>query len=101
MVHIDLYTKHNGQGMSWALGLNCASQRQITYYVQANKIYQESCSLAIGESYELSCNSYAGNGWSGSLLLIESKAYCQNFTNGSRQTATVKIEGKHILKATR
>ena len=101
MVQIDLYTKHKAEGMSWTLGRNCASHRQTSFLVEADKIYQESCAFAIGQSYELSCNSYDGNGWSGSLLLIENKAYCQNFTKGSRQIETIKIEGKHILKATR
>ena len=101
MVQIDLYTKYEAEGNSWTLGANCASQRQTTLTVEADKIYQESCSLAIGESYELNCNSFAGNGWSGSLLLIESKAYCQNFTSGSKQTATIEIEGKYTLKATK
>ena len=97
IVQIDLYTKHKAEGMSWTLGRNCASHRQTSFLVEANKIYQESCTLAIGKSYDLNCDSFAENGWSGSFLVIENKAYCQNFQAGSRENATIKIEGNYIL----
>ena len=99
MVQIALYTRQETQGMSWALTPNCASQKQITFNVEANQIYKESCALAIGESYELRCDSYSGNGWFGSFLVIENKAYCQNFQAGSSETTTIKIEGTYTLKA--
>ena len=100
MVQIILYTEDEASGVSWSLGPNCASPKQIAFHVEANKIYQESCTLLIGISYELKCNSYAENGWSGSFLVIENKAYCQNFQAGSKENATIKIEGNYILIAT-
>ena len=100
MVQILLYTKDQATGVSWSLSPNCASHKQIAFHVEANKIYQESCTLEIGKSYELNCDSFAENGWSGSFLVIENKAYCQNFQAGSRENATIKIEGNYILIAT-
>ena len=100
MVQILLYTKDEASGVSWSLGPNCASPKQIAFHVETNKIYQESCTLAIGKSYELNCDSFAENGWSGSFLVIENKAYCQNFQAGSSETTTIKIEGTYTLKST-
>ena len=98
MVQILLYTKDQATGVSWSLSPNCASHKQIAFHVEANKIYQESCALEIGKSYELNCDSFAENGWSGSFLVIENKAYCQNFQAGSRRTSKetkIKINGSH------
>ena len=75
------------------MSTNCASDRQITFNVAANRSYEEVCVLAIGDSYELSCHNYAGIGWPGNFLIIESKAYCQNFQEGFKKTTTLKIEG--------
>ena len=97
MVQIVLYTRQEVQGVSWTLSPSCASQKQITFNAEANQIYTELCALAMGESFELRCDSYAENGWSGSFLVIENKAYCQNFQAGSSETTTIKIEGKYIL----
>ena len=59
MVQILLYTKDQATGVSWSLSPNCASNKQIAFHVEANKIYQESCTLEIGKSYELNCDSFA------------------------------------------
>ena len=101
MVQVALYTKHEVRGLSWSLGMSCASHKQITFRVEAKRVYQEVCVLAIGVSYELSCENYAGTGWSGNFLVIENKAYCENFKGGFgtgfKETRTIKIEGNHIL----
>ena len=97
-VQIVLYTKHEGPGISWTLSPNCASHKEIVFNVEANRSYLEECALAEGESYELSCDSFAGNGWSGSFLVIENKAYCENFREGSKETATIKIEGNYTVQ---
>ena len=97
-VQIVLYTKHEGPGISWTLSPNCASHKEIVFNVEAKRSYLEECALAEGESYELSCDSFAGNGWSGSFLVIENKAYCENFRAGSKKTATIKIEGNNTVQ---
>ena len=97
MVQIALHTKQEAQGLAWYISPNCASHKEITFKVEAKRIYKEVCSLAIGKSYELSCESYAGNGWSGNYLVIENNAYCENFKSGSKETSTIKIEGNDIL----
>ena len=97
-VQIVLYTKHEGPGISWTLSPNCASHKEIVFNVEAKRSYLEECALAEGESYELSCDSFAGNGWSGSFLVIENKAYCENFRAGSKKTATIKIEGNNAVQ---
>ena len=97
-VQIVLYTKHEGPGISWTLSPNCASHKEIVFNVEAKRSYREACSLAVGESYELSCDSFAGNGWSGSFLVIENKAYCENFREGSKEIATIKIEGNYTVQ---
>ena len=97
-VQIVLYTKHEGPGISWTLSPNCASHKEIVFNVEAKRSYREACALAVGESYELSCDSFAGNGWSGSFLVIENKAYCENFRKGSKETATIKIEGNYTVQ---
>ena len=97
-VQIVLYTKHEGPGISWTLSPNCASHKEIVFNVEAKRSYLEECALAEGESYELSCDSFAGNGWSGSFLVIENKAYCENFREGSKETATIKIEVNYTVQ---
>ena len=94
MLEILLYGKYEAQGISWTLSSNCASDREVAFNVKENQFYEEKCELEIGGSYELSCNSYTGKGWSGAFLLIENKAYCQNFQEGFDETTTINITGK-------
>ena len=94
LARILLYTKYQTQGVSWTLSSNCASNREVAFNVKEDQFYEEECALEIGGSYELSCNSYTGKGWSGALLLIENKAYCQNFREGFNEVTTIKITGK-------
>ena len=69
-----LYTKYEAQGISWTLSPSCAWNIQITFNVAGNQSYDEVCALAIGESYESSCHSYAGIGWwHGNFMTMESK----------------------------
>ena len=68
-----LYSKYEAQGISWTLSPSCAWNIQITFNVAGNQSYDEVCALAIGESYESSCHSYAGIGWLENFLIIESK----------------------------
>ena len=98
MVEISLYTRNYAEGISWSLSPRCASSKQIEFNVEGRRIYKEICALAIGKSYELSCESYAGNGWLGNFLVIENKAYCKNFQEGSKETTAIKIEGKILLE---
>ena len=98
MVEISLYTRNYAEGISWSLSPRCASSKQIAFNVEGRRIYKEICALAIGKSYELSCESYAGNGWLGNFLVIENKAYCKSFQEGSKETTAIKIEGKILLE---
>ena len=68
-----LYTKYEAQGISWTLSPSCAWNIQIIFNVVANQSYDEVCVLAIGDSCESSCHNYAGIGWPGNFLIIESK----------------------------
>ena len=92
-VQIGLHTTFENRGISWTLGPNCASQSEIAYSVESNAYYESKCTLALGQSYTLNCESFAGNGWNSSYLIIENTAYCQNFSTGLEEATNIRITG--------
>ena len=92
-VQIGLHTTFETRGISWKLGPNCASQSEIAYSVESNAYYETKCTLALGQSYTLKCESFAGNGWNSNYLIIENIAYCQNFSTGFDETTNITITG--------
>ena len=72
-VQIVVYSKYEAQGIRWTLSPSCAWNKQIIFDVAANQSYDKICALAIGDSCESSCHKYAGTGWPGNFLIIESK----------------------------
>ena len=68
-----IHSKNETQGISWTLSPSCAWKKQITFNVAEHQSYDEVCALAIGDSCESSCDSYAGIGWPGNFLIIEGK----------------------------
>ena len=55
--------------------------------------YEAVCDLNIGQTYTLVCKSSAGTGWNSTFLIIENKAFCQNFTTGHEERHTIQIKG--------
>ena len=91
LVTIGLHTKQEARKISWTLSPSCRSQEDLA--VASNAYYETECALHIGQNYTLVCRSSAGTGWSSNFLIIENKAFCQNFTNGYEETHTLSIEG--------
>ena len=94
-VQIGLHTTFQTRGISWTLGPNCASQSEIAYSVESNAYYESKCTLALGQSYTLSCKSFSGGGWNSTYLIIENTAYCENFRIGFEETANINITGTY------
>jgi len=53
--------------------------------------------LALDQPYTLKCHSSEGDGWNSNFLIIENKAYCENFTTGLEEVANITIRGKEFL----
>ena len=91
LVRIGLHTKQEARKISWTLSPSCRSQKDLA--VASDAYYETECSMSIQQKYTLVCRSSAGTGWNSNFLIIENKAYCQNFTNGYEETHTLSIEG--------
>ena len=91
LVTIGLHTKQEARKISWTLSPSCRSQEDLA--VTSNAYYETECALSVGQKYTLVCRSSAGTGWNSNFLIIENKAYCQNFTNGYEETHTFSVEG--------
>ena len=91
LVTIGLHTKQEARKISWTLSPSCRSQEDLA--VASNAYYETECALSVGQKHTLVCRSSVGEGWSSNFLIIENKAYCQNFTNGYEETHTLSIEG--------
>ena len=91
LVTIGLHTKQEARKISWTLSPSCRSQEDLA--VASNAYYETECTMSIKQKYTLVCRSSAGTGWNSNFLIIENKAYCQNFTNGYEETHTLSIEG--------
>ena len=91
LLRIGLYTKQEDRKTSWTLSPSCRSQEDLA--VASNAYYETECALPVGQKYTLVCRSSAGTGWKSNFLIIENKAYCQNFTNGYEETHTFSVEG--------
>ena len=91
LVTIGLHTKQEARKISWTLSPSCRSQKDLA--VASDAYYETECAMSIQQNYTLVCRSSAGTGWNSNFLIIENKAYCQNFTNGYEETHTLSIEG--------
>ena len=91
LVSIRLHTKYETQKIGWTLGPTCASRENLA--VAPNTFYEKECALALDQPYTLKCHSSEGDGWNSNFLIIENKAYCENFTTGLEEVANITIRG--------
>ena len=91
-VKIQLHTKDvELKNIQWTLSPACRTIDNGDY--GSNRVYPETCDLVKGQSYLLSCKSGNSNGWKSSFLVIESRKYCEDFTDGSEKTYNITISG--------
>ena len=62
-----------------------------------NTFYEKECALAVNQQYTLTCKSSNENGWNSNFLIVENKAYCENFTTGPEEVHNVTLLGKKIF----
>ena len=92
---IRLHSKYETQGIDWILGPKCASR--VNLAVAANTFHERDCALTLDQTYILKCRSSKGDGYNSNFLIIENRAYCENFTTGFTEEANVTIRGNQIL----
>ena len=92
-VKIGVHAKYQTGMMSWTINHKCESPQNLT--IAPNGYFEKECNLVIGLTYPLICISNDGIGWNSSFIIIENKAYCNNFDTGftERPTPTITIEG--------
>ena len=92
-VKIGVHSKYQTGMMSWTINHKCESPHNLT--IAPNGYFEKECNLVIGLTYPLICISNDGIGWNSSFIIIENKAYCNNFDTGftERPTPTITIEG--------
>ena len=96
LVTIGLHTKQEARKISWTLIPSCRSQEDLA--VASNAYYETECTMSIKQKYTLVCKSSAGAGWNSNFLIIENKAFCQNFTTGHEERHTIQIKGNVFLQ---
>ena len=93
-MNIELYTKSDLKNIGWTLSSECRTIDNGNY--GANRVYPEKCDLVVGQSYTLRCKSGREDGWYSSFVIIESKGYCDDFTDGREKVYNVTITGIYV-----
>ena len=95
LVQIRLHAKHQTQQIGWSIGRNCASRENLA--VASNTFYEKECALAVNQQYTLTCKSSNENGWNSNFLIVENKAYCENFTTGPEEVHNITLLGNKTI----
>ena len=75
LINVKLQTMEKATGINWQIqNTSCVSENNMQ--LSGNREYHTECTLVIGESYILECNSNDGQ-WNSNHLIIENSVYCE------------------------